>query len=323
MKIPDKIRRAIINRLNEINLNNFSQDTIKLLLIEIRDYLSQNSPLKEIAHFVAHPERDRGLILDTVNYAYNRSRVLFRQLEGKKSRKGLELDINELPIDIFETVIWHFSRIKPNTGKLNKFKSSFELDKSSNFYKPKRLITDKTIKYIKEAISIFSLQPALSQKDIMNEIISTIKRLGLTEYSKSLIEHQNYIMICILSILHQSSFILKDGNIAEANLSNEPIAFDLKSNSEANLINQSIVFNLEGKVFLSAIVKTELSHASIAFTLVSSDVTIRESFSKSLMNMDFGLPRIIFDKSDQIEAVRNEDGKIVFVKLNFWSQAPA
>jgi len=297
MKIPDKIKISVENRLNAIKLEEFTQDTIKLLLIEIREYLSKRSALKEIAHFIAHPERDRGLILETVNYAYNRSRVLFRQLEGNKSGKGLEIDITNLPVDIYDTVIWHFNRIKPNKSKLLNFKRTFFFDKNNNVYRPKKQIAPKIIKYIQEAIGILSLQPALSQFDIINEIVATVKRIGLDEYSESIIEQQNGIMICILSMLHQSSFILKDGNTAEAYLSNDPIVTDM-----------------EGKVHLAATVTTELSPVSIMFTLISSEVTIRESFSESMINIEFGFPKANYDKSDHIEALRNSEGKMVFVK---------
>jgi len=297
MKIPNKIKIAVENRLSAIKSAEFSQDTIKLLLIEIREYLSKDSALKEIAHFIAHPERDRGLILETVNYAYNRSRVLFRQLEGNKSGKGLELDITNLPIDIYDTVTWHFSHIKPNNSKLLRFKRTFVFDKKNNVYRPKKQITQNIIKYIQEAIGVLSLQPALSQTDIIKEIVTTIKRIGLSDYSESIIKEQNAIMVCILSMLHQSSFILKDGKTAEAYLSNEPIVIDM-----------------DGKVYLAASVRTELSPVSISFTLISSEVTIKESFSKSMINMDSGFPRIDYTRFDHIEAVRNSEGKMVFVK---------
>jgi hypothetical protein len=97
-------------------------------------------------------------------------------------------------------------------------------------------------------------------------------------------------------MLHQSLFILKDGKTAEAYLGSDSIVTE------------------DGKMYLAAAVKTELSPVSIGFTLISSEVTIRESFSDSMFSMDFGFPRIVLDKTDHIEAVRNEKGGIVFVK---------
>jgi hypothetical protein len=296
MNIPDKIKRSIEKRLEEIKLNTFSSDTVKLLLIEVREYLPQSSPLREIAHFVAHPERDRGAILETVNYAYNRSRVLFRQLDGNKSGEGLELNIDQLPVDIYETVVWHFSRIKPNASKLTRFRRSFAFDKAIDLYRPRRLITEEVIKHIREAIGIVSLQTAFSQEDVVRELSSAVKNVGLGIYSAAIHEQQNQIMICILSMLHQSLLILKDGNTAEAYLSSDSILDD------------------EGKVFLAAAVKTDLSHASIAFTLISSQVTIKESFTDSMFDFRFGVPHINLKREDNIEAVRDDKGTIAFVK---------
>ena len=200
-KIPEKIQNSIEGHLIDIRKDRFSQDTIKLFLIELRDYMTKESPLKEIAHFIAHPERDRGEILEAVNYAYNRSRVLFRQLEGEKTGKGLELNIENLPIDIYETVIKHHSKIKPNISKLSKFRKVFEFKKDKNAYTAKRFVGKKIIRTIKEAINILKLQPVLTQTDIIDEIVATLKYHDLGDYCDAIIANQTGLMVCFLAIL--------------------------------------------------------------------------------------------------------------------------
>lgn len=296
-KIPEKILKSIECRLIDIREDRFSQDTIKLFLIELRDYITKESPLKEIAHFIAHPERDRGDILEAVNYAYNRSRVLFRQLEGNKSGKGLELDIYNLPIDIYETVVKHHSKIKPDISKLSKFRKAFEFNRNNNVYTPKRFISKKIIRTIQEAINILSLQPVLTQSNIIDEIVVSLQGLGLDDYCDAILANQTGLMVCFLAILHQSTFRLKDGNTAKAYLGNDPIVSDL-----------------EGKVYISASVKTEFSDASIAFTLISTEVAIKESFSESMFKTDRPILRTDYNDSDYIEARRNDQGTIVLVK---------
>ena len=297
MNIPDKIKISIEKRLVDIQLERFSQDTIKLFLIEMREYLHKNFALREIAHFIAHPERDRGEILETVNYSYNRSKVLFRQLDGNKSGKGLELDIDNLPIDVYDTVVWHHSKIKPNVSKLGKFNKAFSFNQDKQLYGAKKHISKKIVKTIKEAIGILSLQPALTQSEIIDEIVLSLRNMDFDSYSSAIIKAQNDIIICILSMLHQSAFKLKDGNIAEAHISNDPIVDDLS-----------------GKVYLSATVKPNLSKPAIGFTLISTDVTIKESFSNSMVNLEFGFPRVDYKNEDHIEAVRNNEGKMLFIK---------
>lgn len=183
-----------------------------------------------------------------------------------------------------------------NSSKLLRFKRSFAFDRATNAYRPRKPITDLVIKHIREAIGILSLQTAVSEGDIVRELLTAVENVGLRDSSKAIINQQSQIMICILAMLHQSLFILKDGNAAEAYLGSDSILDE------------------GGKVHLAAAVKTELSHASIQFTLISSDVTIKESFSDSMFDLRFGFPNIALDKTDHIEAVRNEHGTIVFVK---------
>ena len=98
--------------------------------------------------------------------------------------------------------------------------------------------------------------------------------------------------------LHQVTFRLKDGNTAKAYLCNDPIVNDL-----------------EGKVYISASVKTEFSSVPIAFKLISSEVTIEESFSENMLKKDNLIPRTDYNDSDYIEARRNDKSMIVLVKV--------
>ncbi len=52
-----KIKQRII----EIENGTFDEDGVKLLLIEIREKLKGETFLKEICHFVAHSDRDKGI----------------------------------------------------------------------------------------------------------------------------------------------------------------------------------------------------------------------------------------------------------------------
>lgn len=296
-QLPEKIRFSVMKRIAVIASDSFSQDDVKLLLIELREYLPKQSLIKEIAHFVAHPDRDRGIIHETVNYAYNRCRVLFRQLEGNKTGKGLELDLASLPEDVHDTVEWHFTRIAPNPKKLVIFKKAYRYNSKTNSYVPKGEITHKIVGYIKEAIGILSLQPALTQNDIIEEIKKDFQFLGLEDRVSVIHEKQNGIMACVLSMLHQSYFTLADGFIAKAHMSNEPI-----------------IETLDVPISLQGVVKTELSPASIAFTLVSSNLTVSEFFSDNMYDRTSAFPRTRYSEDDHIDVVRDVGNRLVFVK---------
>jgi DNA modification methylase len=50
--------------IDKIETDSFDHITLKGLLIDIRDYLPQNSPIKELSHFIAHPIRNKGIAFD-------------------------------------------------------------------------------------------------------------------------------------------------------------------------------------------------------------------------------------------------------------------
>jgi hypothetical protein len=58
MKINNKIDVQQI--VNQIESGECNRIILKSLLIDIRDLLSSSDPIREIAHFIAHPTRDKG-----------------------------------------------------------------------------------------------------------------------------------------------------------------------------------------------------------------------------------------------------------------------
>ena len=63
----DDIQHAIY----KIQLGDFDRNVVKMLLMEIRDYLEKTNPIREIANFIAHPKRDQGSSFDHINKFIN------------------------------------------------------------------------------------------------------------------------------------------------------------------------------------------------------------------------------------------------------------
>jgi hypothetical protein len=59
----DDIQQAIY----KIQLGDFDRNLVKMLLMEIRDYLGKTNPIREIANFIAHPKRDQGSSFEHIN----------------------------------------------------------------------------------------------------------------------------------------------------------------------------------------------------------------------------------------------------------------
>ena len=63
----DDIQQAIY----KIQLGDFDRNVVKMLLMEIRDYLEKTNPIKEVANFIAHPKRDKGSSFEHINNFIN------------------------------------------------------------------------------------------------------------------------------------------------------------------------------------------------------------------------------------------------------------
>lgn len=72
----------LYNRILSLNKLEFSEDDVKLFLIEIREELITQKFLREICDFVAHPKRSRGICHSRVDSRY--AKMKFNK-EGAKN----------------------------------------------------------------------------------------------------------------------------------------------------------------------------------------------------------------------------------------------
>jgi len=102
------------NIISAIENGDVDRNSLKILLIEIRDYLPKNSIIKELSHFIAHPKRDKGAAFShlqtfvddfikcakyggefTVKGVYNKEKVI-ENLISELQRLGFSVDENLL-----------------------------------------------------------------------------------------------------------------------------------------------------------------------------------------------------------------------------------
>ena len=81
----------LYNRILSLNKLEFSEDDVKLFLIEIREELSTEKFLREICDFVAHPKRNRGICHSRVDSRYAKMKF------NKEGAKNIEPLIRENP----------------------------------------------------------------------------------------------------------------------------------------------------------------------------------------------------------------------------------
>jgi hypothetical protein len=71
-----KIRQGIIKCLEKIKASTFDEDTVRLLLILSREHIRGDGLMRELAHFIAHNERNQGIFHRRVNSRYAKFKVV-------------------------------------------------------------------------------------------------------------------------------------------------------------------------------------------------------------------------------------------------------
>lgn len=99
MEFSIKIKMSIIKNLNSIQNKEFDESNIKELLIDIREFIPQFDILREIADFVAHPSRDRGLCHADIDLTYIRMKFTI----PKNNPQQFSLKI--IPKKLYDTLL--------------------------------------------------------------------------------------------------------------------------------------------------------------------------------------------------------------------------
>jgi hypothetical protein len=232
----------LYDRINSLNKLSFSEDDVKLFLIEIREELSTEKFLREICDFVAHPKRNKGICHSRVDSRF--AKMKFNK-EGYKKIEPLISENLDKPWSFFSDIILSYIQVEAIPKKLFEIvilEGIEEIDEQIfiQFYnhskeKIKEIITtsyrknhdmyvllpslttkqkesiDDILKFIRGTITG---KPAFNQSEIVEEINKAISKFCLkfslepiVLLSKALDE----LTLCIVCILHNAIFELFDG----------------------------------------------------------------------------------------------------------------
>lgn len=287
MNISIKTKNSIQVQLEKIKNDTFQETDIKLLLIDIREYIREESLLREFADFIAHPSRDKGIFNKTLNTRYLKFKLIDEQLKKLNTEQQKEIKterqlsnflLNSINIERVEKKIFEILFIDGLNDIGDKlFDDNYPISKK----KVKKLITDNyqlgvdkkeyilksrkdfvkvedALKFIRgtiEASPIFN--QATFEKEIQKAIGRTINVLRFdNSYLSHVKKHTKSILLCILCLLHDAKFVFHDKHIATCFLSLYPsdkksISTEADKNSFIALISDDIKANMP--IFVSNI----------------------------------------------------------------------
>jgi hypothetical protein len=244
--ISVKTKQALASCFGQITDKTFDEDTIRTLLIVSREYLEGSCILKELAHFMAHPVRDRGLCHAKVNNRYAKFRLVDDQFHKFGNRSAISeiqnqqelsdfmlggVDVNKIEAKLFEVL--YFAGIDDISEKHlirycgMKRKNALKLlrsqySKKDGFY---HLVTDRfkdELDRLQRVIrGTIEYRSVFEHRDLVREIDVEFRRLiSIFSLPSTLIpgitSNRNDIALCVMTLLHDAIFTFFDGNNARS-----------------------------------------------------------------------------------------------------------
>ena len=210
MKIPPKTKGEIGYYLDKIKQVQFDQETLTGLLMTIRESAKQGSLTREIADFIAHPERDRGIILgqigqlkfgiDVVNGRQRMKIILPNPRDGAELVKDLCATLKSIgedtgPIErnhdgvlLCYFGVLHLAQMLANDGQLHTLKISH----SHSYHEPTKTEYISLVSISKDGTVLLIFNSNLNAKTALGDLrlkdrdVQTILRV---------LRHQNGLKI--------------------------------------------------------------------------------------------------------------------------------
>lgn len=282
--------------VKKVESGHFDENDIDSLFMKLRAYSAGFSVFREVADFVAHNDkRDRGLANQSLETMYLRMKYF---LEYNSPKKTLDLSS---PFPIWIKKLMKLQVLKCDEADLRKkfnvtrqrlvsrIDSAFKEDKRNKVvsYKQGKL-SEATFNAIQHVMSFISGNASFGQDEIMDELISVLKKNQL-EFDESVLrELSDKITVCILLLFHHSEFDFKGYKPGQCKISSEKesISHNVKFvDSEGNEVEHEESFgnlSVNGTITLDK----DGKDLSIAHTIIATNLSSEVWCSDGLFHIE-------------------------------------
>jgi hypothetical protein len=219
----------IIEKLNRILSGKFGIDDVEILLINIREFARKNSffLLLEFCDFVAHPDRNKGIIYDELDILYSKFRYM-------PTNAGDQIDYYNISKEVF-TLLFQKSidqmteeflqeNLKMNSTQLKKHILKNLVIKKESVYAAISEQAKNELRSIQEVlIKIPPQVHVLTESKLFKELEICLSSLstsiGFSFSQKEFEKHRNNVLMCFMEIIQNCHFELHDCKIAQGFIS--------------------------------------------------------------------------------------------------------
>ncbi|MEA5458440.1 hypothetical protein VB796_05290 [Arcicella sp. LKC2W] len=299
--LHDGIRIKLHKIIDKIQNGKIEEDDIELVLIRLREHSPKDSIFREIAHFIAHPNRDSGKTFDSLYNVYCRMCAYMKYQHNKA-----QLDISK-PLEKWE---YDFIINQIAICDSTKLKSEINLDKIHANSLIKRCIIKKNGKYevqvseIKKIMPIFrqafgfiKIQELFNGSEIMDSFIQVLESNEFKIDRINIYKYSDLILLTILILMHNRTFKNENAIIGKTILT---IPNDVYGNLENTIELRGEIALPQGLNIIVTLIKIDINIESI----LSGDLIINKEIADGYFTK-------VFDQNANLTLVRTNNQYIL------------
>ncbi len=207
-------------KLSKIQSNKFEIDDVEILLINVREFARQNcfGQLLEFCDFVAHPDRNKGIIYEEFDIFYSKFKYM-------PTKNGDQLDYYNIDKNVFRLLfiigidkLYEDDLIKSlakNREQLKDYIINSLVQKSGRMYKAKNENAVNELREIQRKIVSLPNEQMLTDRTLFSEIKTCVSALSKEidfQYDEIFFNKcKNNLILCLFEIIQRCKIELHDG----------------------------------------------------------------------------------------------------------------
>jgi hypothetical protein len=268
--------------VNDISAGRFDERDIDHLFMSLRAHCGQHKIFREVADFVAHNEiREKGITKQSLEAFYLSFKYFSEYVSPKKA-----LDI-AIPFPAYIIKLMKYQVDKCDEARLrqefnvtksrlkSRIDNLFKIDNKARTACLSKQLSDSNLRALQYILGFIGSYPAYTQDEIISELIEVLNVNKLAFDRGSVLSQGDRIMLCILSLIHESKYDFKGHKTGYCNISCETTTLPHIEQSYGNLqINGHVAVVNGGK------------EVTVAYPIITTNLDVEEWCSESLFSFE-------------------------------------
>lgn len=295
MTIKGNERAKAQRTVNDVSAGRFDERDIDHLFMSLRAHCGPYKIFREVADFVAHNDiRDKGITNQSLEAFYLSFKYFSEYVSPKRA-----LDIGN-PFPAYIIKLMKYQVDKCDEAKLrqefnvtksrlkSRIDNLFKIDNKARTACLSKRLSDPNLKALQHILSFIGSYPAYTQDEIISELIEVLSINKLDFDRDAVLSQGDRIMLCILSLIHESEYDFKGQKTGYCNISCETTALPygvtyVDENGKSVEIEQSYGnLQISGHV----VVVNGGKEVTVAYPIITTHLNVEDWCSESLFSIE-------------------------------------